>query len=114
MASEEDIIRLAITDKENGVDISQKYPMIKEKYSAVFKLIDSGEIFKNPNYKQDIDFMLEQRKIYQSNKFAADKAVGMRLAPMLGDKFNQLSNADLKKAEKKAAAKAALSERKQK
>ena len=107
MASEEEIIHSAITDKENGVDISDKYPTIKEKYPAVFKLISSGEIFENPNYKQDIDFMLEQRKIYKTNKFAADKAVGMKLAPMLGEKFNELSTQDLRKAERKAAAKAA-------
>ena len=102
MSSEEDLIRAAISDKEKGIDISEKYDSIKQKYSSVFKLIDSGEIFKNPNYKEDIDFMLEQRKIYKTNKFQADKAVGMKLAPMLGDKFNDLSKKDLEKAEKKA------------
>jgi len=109
--ADEDIILLAITDKENGVDISEKYPIIQEKYSKVFEMINSGDIFKNPNYRQDIEFMLEQKKIYRKNKFQADKAIGMRFAPMLGDKFNQLSAQDLKKAEKKAAAKAASNSR---
>ena len=105
MASDKELIFLAITDKENAVDISEKYPILKQKYSKVFELINSGNIFQNPNYRRDMEFMLEQKEIYEKNKFQADKAIGMRFAPLLGEKFNKLTTEDLRKAEMKAKAK---------
>ena len=91
-----------VEDKKNGIDISEKYSDFKEKNPKLFECIDLGQF-----NKQHFEFLMEKkRELDGNNQFGVDKDVGLYFAPMLGDKFKDLTMEDLAKAEKTAKKKA--------
>ena len=91
-----------VEDKKNGIDISEKYSDFKENNPKLFECIDLGQF-----NKQHFEFLMKKkRQLDGTNQFGVDKDVGLYFAPMLGDKFKDLTMEDLAKAEKTAKKKA--------
>ena len=95
-----------VEDNKNGIDIEEKYADYKKKFPKIFDSIVSGEFTAHPNWKQFFLYQIQKADEYKTgDKFKVDQEIGMTFGPLLGEKFNNLSKGDLKKAEKKARAK---------